>query len=61
MAKSTFLPSAPNKILWIVAVIIGLLGIIAHFTHLDELSKYNYEMLLVGFVLLVIGTAMRKI
>ena len=61
MAKRTFLPSAPNKALWIIAVIIGGLGILTHFAHVDELSRYNYEMLLIGFVLLVVGTTYRKV
>ena len=61
MANRTFLPSAPNKGLWIAAVIIGCLGILVHYVHVDELSKYNYEMLLIGFILLVIGTTYRRV
>ena len=61
MAKKTFLPSAPSLTLWIIAVIIGLLGILTHFVQVDQLSKYNYEMVMIGFILLVIGTAYRKI
>lgn len=60
MAKP-FLPSAPNRGLWIAALIIGGLGILFKYVHVDQLSQYNYEMLLIGFVLLVIGTAYRKI
>ncbi len=55
------MPSAPNQTLWIVALIVGFLGILGHFAQIDILSKYNYEMLLIGFILLVIGTALRKI
>ncbi len=61
MAKRTFLPSAPNMTIWAIALIIGILGILAHYVRIDQLSKYNYEMLLIGFVLLVIGTTYRKI
>lgn len=61
MANRKFMPSAPNKILWIVALIIGFLGILGHYADIDILSKYNYEMLLIGFILLVIGTAYRKV
>jgi len=61
MASKTFLPSAPNKGLWIAAIIIGLLGIVVHFVPVDGLSKYSFEMLLVGFILLAIGTTYRKI
>ena len=55
------MPSAPNQTLWIVALIIGALGILAHFIHIDTLSKYQYEMLLIGFILLVIGTTYRRV
>ena len=61
MANRTFMPNAPHQILWFVAIIVGLLGILGHFTHIDILSKYNYEMLLIGFILLVIGTAYRGV
>jgi len=61
MASSKFLPSAPNKGLWIAAIIIGLLGILVHFVPVDGLSKYSFEMLLVGFILLAIGTTYRNI
>lgn len=55
------MPSAPNQIVWIVALILGFLGILGHYTEIDVLPKYNYEMLLIGFILLVIGTAYRKV
>lgn len=61
MANKKFMPSAPNQIVWIVALIVGFLGILGHYTDIDILSKYNYEMLLIGFILLVIGTVYRKI
>ena len=61
MAKKKFMPSAPNQTVWVLALIIGFLGILGHYIHIDILSKYNYEMLLIGFILLVIGTAYRKV
>ena len=61
MANKRFMPSAPNQIVWVLALIIGFLGILAHYTQINILSKYNYEMLLIGFILLVIGTAYRKV
>lgn len=61
MANKKFMPSAPTQSLWIVALIIGFLGILGHYIRIDILSKYNYEMLLIGFILLVIGTAYRRI
>ena len=61
MANRSFMPSAPNQILWIAALIIGSLGILAHYSHVDTLSKYQYEMLLIGFILLAIGTTYRRV
>ncbi len=61
MANKTFMPSAPNQTLWIVALIFGFLGVLAHYTHIETLSKYQYEMLLIGFILLAVGTSYRKI
>ena len=61
MVNRKFMPSAPNQMVWIFALIIGFLGILGHYTREDILTKYNYEMLLIGFALLVIGTLYRKI
>ncbi len=61
MANKKFMPSAPNQIVWILAIILGILGILGHYAHIDILSKYNYEMLLIGFVLLAIGTTYRNV
>lgn len=60
MANRPFLPSAPGRTLWFIALILGIVGILTHYMHVDQLSTYSYEMLLIGFILLVIGTSMRK-
>lgn len=57
----TFLPSAPNKTLWILALLIGILGIIVHYFPVKGLSQYSFEMLMIGFLLLVLGTTYRKV
>ncbi len=61
MANRTFLPSAPNKGLWLIAAIIGIVGIIVHYVQVNQLSQYSFEMVLIGFALLVIGTTYRNI
>ena len=61
MSNRKFMPSAPNKALWAVALILGFLGILGHYNQIDILSKYNYQMLLISFILLVIGTTFRKV
>lgn len=59
--RRDFLPSAPTQGLWLAAIIIGGLGVLAHFARIGELSAYSYWMLLIGFLLLVIGTAYRRV
>ena len=54
-------PSAPKKITWIIGLISGLLGIIGHYTRVDILSEHNYFLLLIGFVVLAIGTTFREV
>lgn len=62
MARKAYTaPNAPNRGLWIAALLVGGLGILAHFVDMDELSVYSYWMLLIGYVLLVIGTSTRGI
>lgn len=61
MANRAFLPSAPNYTLWIIAILIGGLGILFHFVSVEGVSRYSFELLMIGFLLLVLGTAYRKI
>lgn len=52
-------PSAPNKILWAIALIAGILGIVGHLISVDFLSQNSFILILVGFVLLAIGTSFK--
>jgi hypothetical protein len=52
--------SAPTQILWVIAVIAGLLGIVGHFTPVKYLTEYQFPLVAIGFALLVIGTVFRK-
>lgn len=54
-------PSSPKKLIWIIALVIGILGIIGHFATIQYASQYNYELLLGGFVLLALGTTFKDI
>jgi hypothetical protein len=54
-------PSAPKNITWIIGLIAGILGIIGHFAEVQILSEYNFELLLVGFLVLAVGTTFRSI
>jgi hypothetical protein len=53
-------PSSPSKYVWIAGMIIGILGIIGHFVIIDYLTQYSFPFLLAGFVLLAVGTSVKK-
>jgi uncharacterized membrane protein YccC len=52
--------SAPTQILWVIAVMAGICGIIGHLTPVKYLTEYKFMLVVIGFVLLVIGTVFRK-
>jgi hypothetical protein len=52
--------SAPTQILWVLAVVIGICGIIGHLTPVKYLTENKFLLVMVGFILLVIGTLFRK-
>ena len=54
-------PSAPKKITWIIGLISGILGIIGHFAHIQILSENSFTLLLIGFVVLAIGTTVKGV
>jgi energy-converting hydrogenase Eha subunit C len=56
-----FSPSAPNRTLWIIALLLGILGIIVHYYPVNGVSEYSWELVMIGFLLLVLGTVYRKI
>jgi hypothetical protein len=54
-------PSAPKQITWIIGLICGILGIIGHYAHVEFLTEHNYILLLVGFIVLAIGTTFKGV
>ncbi len=51
--------SAPKKLTWLIAVLLGLIGIVAHLVPLGIVSCYSFWILAVGMILLVLSTAMK--
>lgn len=51
--------SAPTKFIWLLALIVGIVGIIGHFVSLGVITEYNYWLLLAGYVLFVLGTTFK--
>jgi hypothetical protein len=54
-------PSSPKKITWIIGLLAGILGIIGHFAQVQVLSENNYILLLVGFIVLAVGTTFKEL
>lgn len=48
--------SAPKKLTFIIALVVGVLGIVANFVAIPVISPLAFWMVVVGFLLLVIGT-----
>jgi hypothetical protein len=48
--------NAPTKIVWIIALILGLLGILGALTDIPIVSEYNFWFVVVGWLLLIIAT-----
>lgn len=61
MSSRTLNPSAPNKLLWLIAIVLGVLGLIGSFTAVEGISAYSDTLILVAFLLLAIGTSFRGI
>lgn len=53
--------SAPTVPVWWIAVIVGVLGIISHFTPIPQITPYQFWMVCIGFILLVVATLFRKV
>ncbi|WP_185964646.1 hypothetical protein [Flavobacterium sp. GT3R68] len=54
-------PSAPKNITWIIGLICGIFGIIGHFTQIQILTEHSFTLLLIGFVVLAVGTTVKGI
>lgn len=51
--------NAPKNVTWIVAVVLGVLGILASFISIPFVSDYNFWFVTVGFVLLALATFLK--
>ena len=53
--------SAPKKATWVVAVIIGALGVLGNFVQIPVVSDLSFVLVLIAFVLLAIATLLNGI
>ena len=54
-------PSSPKKITWALGLVLGILGILGHYVHVDMLSGYSFVLLLAGFIILAAGTTFKEL
>lgn len=48
--------SAPKQITWIIAVILGVLGLLGNFTTLPVIGGSSFWLVFLGFALLAVAT-----
>jgi hypothetical protein len=53
--------SAPTQGIWLVAMILGVLGIVARFVVINYVTAYSFWFVAFAFILLAIGTTYRRI
>jgi len=53
--------NAPTQTLWLVAVCLGVLGVIGKLTTIPVVSTYAFWFIFAGFILLVIGTVYKRL
>jgi len=51
--------NAPKKIVWMIAVILGILGILGYLIPIPVVTGLAFWLVTVGFVLLVLGTTLK--
>jgi len=51
--------SAPKETTWWIAIIFGVLGILGYYGVIPALSSAAFVLLVIGFVLLVLGTYLK--
>lgn len=49
--------SAPKNVTWWIAVLLGVLGLLGNFVALPVIGGMRFWLLLLGFALLVVATA----
>ena len=53
--------NAPSQPLWLVAVILGGLGILSRYVVISGVTPYSFALLAIGFVILVVATLTRGV
>lgn len=48
--------NAPTQIVWIIALILGVLGILGALTDIPFVTEYHFWFVVIGWLLLIIAT-----
>ena len=55
-------PNAPTQPVWVIAIVLGVLGLAVHYgVDIKPLRGYTFELVALGWLMLVIGTTFRKL
>ncbi|MCI0337576.1 MAG: hypothetical protein L0226_08370 [Acidobacteria bacterium] len=52
--------NAPTQTLWLVALILGVLGILSQLVTIPTLSLYSFWLLAIGFIVLTAATVYKR-
>lgn len=53
--------SAPKMYTWIVAVVLGVLGVAGRYVSIPFVTKYDFWLVVLGLVVLVLGTLLDQL
>jgi hypothetical protein len=53
--------SAPTRPVWIIAIILGILGLLGRFVAIPFVTAYAFWLVAVAFVVLAIATALKGV
>jgi hypothetical protein len=51
--------NSPTKIVWTIAVILGIVGLVFSIVNVSFISQYSVWILAIGWLLLVLGTTLK--
>ena len=49
----------PKKIVFIISLILVIISLVAHFINIPTVTQYQYWIMLIGYVLLAAGVALK--
>jgi hypothetical protein len=51
--------NAPHLVTWVIAVVIGVLGIVTKFVDIPALPVSSFGLVMIGFIVLALGSVVR--